>query len=154
MDHNGNGIGKLDNKVIFIPKTITGDICDIEIYKEYKNYDIGRLNNIIEKSNDRVDNICPYYNICGGCNISNLDYNKQLDYYEEVLSSTSFYTSKPELVKKLNGVAKSWCTRTTDGDSDGPYENSYICFTETGAGTSIGVNGEVGISPAFRIGSN
>ena len=80
MDHNGNGIGKLDNKVIFIPKTITGDICDIEIYKEYKNYDIGRLNNIIEKSNDRVDNICPYYNICGGCNISNLDYNKQLDY--------------------------------------------------------------------------
>lgn len=80
MDHNGNGISKVDNKVIFIPKTITGDICDIKIYKEYKNYDIGRLNNIIEKSNDRVDTICPYYNICGGCNISNLNYNKQLDY--------------------------------------------------------------------------
>ena len=31
MDHNGNGIGKKDNKVIFIPKTITGDICDVKI---------------------------------------------------------------------------------------------------------------------------
>ena len=33
MDHNGNGIGKLDNKVIFIPKTITGDIF-ISIYSD------------------------------------------------------------------------------------------------------------------------
>ena len=80
MDHSGNGIGKIDNKVIFIPKTITNDLCDIEIKKEYKNYNIGRLNKIIKKSNDRVDNICPYYNNCGGCNISNLNYQKQLEF--------------------------------------------------------------------------
>ena len=80
MDHSGNGIGKIDNKVVFIPKTITNDLCNIEIKKEYKNYNIGRLNKIIEKSSDRVDNICPYYNICGGCNISNLNYQKQLQF--------------------------------------------------------------------------
>ncbi len=80
MDHNGNGIGKIDNKVIFIPKTITNDICDIEIKKEYKNYNIGRLNKIIKKNNDRTNSICPYYNNCGGCNISNLNYQKQLEF--------------------------------------------------------------------------
>lgn len=80
MDHNGNGISKVDNKVIFIPKTITGDICDIEIVKSYKNYDIGKLNKIIIKSVDRNESLCPYYNTCGGCNISNLSYNKQLDF--------------------------------------------------------------------------
>ena len=80
MDHTGNGIAKIDNKVIFIPKTVTMDICDIEIYKSYKNYDIGRLNKIIKKSPDRVDSICPYYQVCGGCNISNLDYQKQLEF--------------------------------------------------------------------------
>ena len=26
MDHLGRGIGKIDNKVIFVPKALTGDI--------------------------------------------------------------------------------------------------------------------------------
>lgn len=80
MDHNGNGIGKINDKVVFIPKTITGDICEIEIKNSYKKYDVGRLIKIIEKSNDRIDKICPYYDICGGCNISNLSYDNQLKY--------------------------------------------------------------------------
>ena len=80
MDHSGNGIGKIDNKICFIPKTITNDICEINIYKENRNYNIGRLNKIVEKSNDRTNSICPYYNNCGGCNISNLTYKKQLEF--------------------------------------------------------------------------
>ena len=80
MDHNGNGIGKINDKIIFVTKTITGDICEVEIKNSYKKYDVGRLIKIIEKSNDRVDKICPYYDICGGCNISNLSYDNQLDY--------------------------------------------------------------------------
>ena len=80
MDHSGNGIGKIDNKVIFVPKTITGDICDVEIIKSYKNYDIGRLKKIVNDSPNRINSLCPYYNICGGCNISNLDYDKQLEF--------------------------------------------------------------------------
>ena len=36
MDHLGNGIAKDNNKVIFVPKTVTDDICDIDIYKKYK----------------------------------------------------------------------------------------------------------------------
>lgn len=80
IDHKGNGIGKINNKVVFVPKTITGDICDIEIIKSYKNYDIGKLNKIEEESIDRINAKCPYYQICGGCNISNLDYDKQLEF--------------------------------------------------------------------------
>ena len=33
IDHKGNGIARIDNKIIFIPKSITGDIVDIEIVK-------------------------------------------------------------------------------------------------------------------------
>ena len=29
---------------------------------------------------DRIDSLCPYYNTCGGCNISSLNYSKQLEY--------------------------------------------------------------------------
>ena len=80
MDHKGNGIGKIDNKIIFIPKSITGDLVDIEIVKSHKKYDEGRVLEIIESSCDRIDSLCPYYDVCGGCNISNLSYNKQLEY--------------------------------------------------------------------------
>ena len=80
IDHLGNGIGKINNKVIFVPKSITGDICDIEIYKSYKKYDIGKINKVIKESELRKEVLCPYFTICGGCNISNLDYQEQLKF--------------------------------------------------------------------------
>ena len=83
MDHKGNGIGKINNKVIFIPKAITGDFLDIEIVKSHKKYDEGRILKIIEASDNRIDSLCPYYDICGGCNISNLCYSDQLEYKKD-----------------------------------------------------------------------
>ena len=79
-DHLGNGIGKIDNKIVFVPKSIPGDICNIDIYKSHKKYDKGRLREIITASNSRIDARCPYYNECGGCNISNLSYDNQLSF--------------------------------------------------------------------------
>ena len=80
LDHKGNGIARIDNKIVFIPKTIVGDVVDIDIVKNHKKYDDGRVNKIISGSEDRIDSLCPYYEICGGCNISNLNYSKQLEY--------------------------------------------------------------------------
>ena len=80
MDHLGNGIAKNDNKVIFIPKSITNDTCDIDIVDNHKKYDRGKINKIVKKSSLRIDAICPYYEECGGCNISNLSYDKQLEF--------------------------------------------------------------------------
>lgn len=80
MDHKGSGIARYNNKICFIPKCINDDIVDIDIVKSHKKYDDGRVNKIISKSDKHVDAICPYYDICGGCNISNLDYNNQLIY--------------------------------------------------------------------------
>ena len=80
MDHKGNGIGKIDNKVIFIPKSVAGDYVDIDIYKENKKYNIGKINKIVDKSDLRINAVCPYYEVCGGCNISNLNYADQLEF--------------------------------------------------------------------------
>ena len=80
MDHLGNGIGKIDNKVIFVPKAVPGDLCEINIIKNNKKYDVAKIEEIIEPSIDRTKASCPFYHICGGCNISNLNYKKQLDF--------------------------------------------------------------------------
>lgn len=80
IDHKGNGIARVDNKIVFIPKSITGDVVDIDIVKGHKKYDEGRVKCVIQSSDDRIESLCPYYKICGGCNISTLNYGKQLEY--------------------------------------------------------------------------
>lgn len=82
MDHMGSGIAKDNNKVIFIPKSIPGDICEVEIVKDNQKYAKGKIVNFISKSELRTKALCPYYQECGGCNISNLDYKNQLNFKE------------------------------------------------------------------------
>lgn len=80
MNHQAMGIAKINGKVVFIPKVIVGDIVDIDIIKEYKNYSIGKVNKIIKKSTKRVNVLCPYYDVCGGCSISAYTYQDELEY--------------------------------------------------------------------------
>lgn len=80
IDHKGNGITRINNKIVFVPKSIVGDYLDIEIVKKHKKYDEGKIKKILKNSIDRIESICPYYDVCGGCNISNLNYSKQLEY--------------------------------------------------------------------------
>lgn len=106
IDHKGNGIGRIENKVQFIPKCIPGDCVDVEIVKSHKKYDEGRVREIIHASCDRIDSICPYYEKCGGCHISNLNYGKQLDYKKnKVINIFKKYLNmdiRPEIIGSDN----------------------------------------------------
>ncbi len=82
IDHLGRGISKIAGKVCFIPKSIPGDIVNVSLYKENKNYNILKLDNIDSLSSLRCDYKCPYYLECGGCNIRGLNYQEQLKFKE------------------------------------------------------------------------
>ncbi len=83
LDHQGRGIGKVNNKIIFVPNTLPQEKVEVEITKEKKNFLEGKLLHILEKSPDRIDSLCPYYPTCGGCQLLHLPYLKQLEYKEE-----------------------------------------------------------------------
>lgn len=83
LNHLGQGITRIDNKITFVPKTISGDIINLEITKSHKNYNEAKLLKIVKPSPDRIEYKCPYYNRCGGCNIANLEYTNQLKYKKE-----------------------------------------------------------------------
>lgn len=80
MDHNGSGIGRIDDKVVFVPKSIVGDYVDAEVIRDNKKYMNGIIKEIIAPSSKRQEAICPYYEKCGGCQISNLSYLEQLEF--------------------------------------------------------------------------
>ena len=43
VSSDGNGVGTVDGFTVFVPMTVTGDICDVLIVKVLTRYAIGRL---------------------------------------------------------------------------------------------------------------
>ena len=78
MTSDGSGVGKVDSLVIFVPDTAVGDICDVRILKVKKNVCYGKIENIIEKSADRIDPVCPVSSRCGGCVYRHMSYEAEL----------------------------------------------------------------------------
>lgn len=80
QNNEGAGICKIDGITTFVPYTVSGDIVNIKLIKNHKNFNEGILDSIITKSNERQDAICPYYYECGGCNLMHQSYKYQLEF--------------------------------------------------------------------------
>ena len=85
LSHDLRGITKIDNKITFIPKTLPEEVVNIRITKQKKKFNDGCLTTIIEESKDRVKYICPYYDICGGCDTGHILYSKSIMYKKDMV---------------------------------------------------------------------
>ena len=85
LSHDMRGITRIDNKVTFIDNTLPGEVVNIKLTKQKKDINEGKVLSFVEQSLDRVKPICPYYNVCGGCNISHIDYLKSVMYKKEIV---------------------------------------------------------------------
>ncbi|MEF2919641.1 MAG: TRAM domain-containing protein, partial [Acutalibacteraceae bacterium] len=54
MTTEGSGVGKIDGTAVFITNTAIGDVIKTKIIKTSKNYAIGRIEEIITPSPDRI----------------------------------------------------------------------------------------------------
>ena len=80
IGQGGVGIGKYDGFTVFVEGGLLNDKVKVKINKSKKNYAVGDIIEIIEKSPFRVDRLCSdSLKDCGGCQIQELDYKKQLE---------------------------------------------------------------------------
>lgn len=102
LDHYGRGIARIDGKTVFVENALPTETVIASITKEKKNFIEGETIDFINKSNDRIEPICPYYNECGGCNIMHIDYNNQLEFKEnkvkEVLNKFCNYDNVKSII--------------------------------------------------------
>ena len=80
IGQGGVGVGKYEGFTVFVEGGLLQDKVKVKINKSKKNYAVGDIVEIIEKSPFRVDRICSdELKDCGGCQIQELNYNKQLE---------------------------------------------------------------------------
>ena len=80
MGSEGEGIGKINDFTVFIPKAVTGDVVEIRIVKVKKSFGYGKLVKLITPSPFREEPICEVADTCGGCQLQHLSYEAQLDW--------------------------------------------------------------------------
>ncbi len=81
----GEGVGRVNNFVVFVPYGVPGDTVEVEITEVKKNYARGRILRIIESSRRRIRPRCPIYTECGGCQLQHIDYDAQLYYKTKIV---------------------------------------------------------------------
>ena len=95
MDDFGRGICYVDDKITFVPNSLTDDLLDIEITKETKKYNIGKIKKVLE-TKEKISP-CPYSNECGGCSLLRMDYSNTLAFKKQKLENLFKKFGKLEL---------------------------------------------------------
>ena len=79
----GKALSRVDGKVIFIEGAVPGDVVDVRLTKNKKDWAEGKVERIHHYSEDRVAPFCEHFGVCGGCKWQMLPYEKQLQYKQQ-----------------------------------------------------------------------
>jgi 23S rRNA (uracil1939-C5)-methyltransferase len=74
----GKAVARVDNRVVFIPFAVPGDIVDVQVTKRKRAFFEGRIVHFHEYSPYRIEPVCEHFGLCGGCRWQNMRYDKQL----------------------------------------------------------------------------
>lgn len=79
----GKSLARVDGKVVFIEDVVPGDVVDIRVFKNKKDWAEGFPAHFHSYSNSRVEPFCEHFGVCGGCQWQMLPYEKQLEYKQK-----------------------------------------------------------------------
>ncbi|MFL5615800.1 MAG: class I SAM-dependent RNA methyltransferase [Gemmatimonadaceae bacterium] len=82
----GDGVGRANGLVVFVPRTAPGDLARIRV-DSVKRFARGHLESLVRPSPDRVDPPCAHYtrDRCGGCQLQHIRYAAQLDAKQSIV---------------------------------------------------------------------
>ncbi len=85
---NGEGVGvSPDGKVAFVPYALQGEEVVANTQCVKKSYVECSLNSINKTSEFRTNAKCPYYEICGGCQLQHIEYNEALKIKQQIIQN-------------------------------------------------------------------
>ena len=74
----GQGVAKIEGCAVFVPNAIAGEKCTVRIEKVGKTWAAGKMVEILDRSEHRINRVCPVAKLCGGCDFHHMDYAEEL----------------------------------------------------------------------------
>lgn len=134
--HGGEAIGRLDGRVVFVPRGLPGEEVEVELVQDKPDYARGEIVEILRASPERVEPPCPYFNQgCGGCSWQHATYTTQLEFKRTIVAEQlrrigGFHDSE-RLVLPTVGMVEPWHYRNHARFSVG-RRFGELCFTKQG----------------------
>lgn len=116
LDNFGRGITYINDKICFVENALDGEIVDIEIITDKKKYQEAKVRKHLKISDKRIKEDCPFSKICGGCNISHMNYSDENEFKKEKVK---------QLVEKYTNVNSS-LVRNIEFNERNNYRNKIV----------------------------
>ena len=97
----GKSIAKEAGKVVFIEGAVPGDVVDVRLSKNKKDWAEGRAIRFREFSAERTTPFCAHFGVCGGCKWQMLPYAKQLEYKQDEVAQQMKRIGKVDLPEMM-----------------------------------------------------
>lgn len=102
----GKALAKVDGKVIFIEGAVPGDIVDVRLSKNKKDWAEGKAIAFSSYAPHRETPFCNHFGVCGGCKWQMLPYAMQLQYKQNEVAQHLRRIGKvalPEILPIIGG---------------------------------------------------
>ncbi|MBI3574322.1 MAG: 23S rRNA (uracil(1939)-C(5))-methyltransferase RlmD [Gammaproteobacteria bacterium] len=86
LNYDGCGVAHVNGKVTFIEDALPGETVKLRYLNRRKNYDSGKLIEVLSPSPDRVAPACAHFGTCGGCSLQRLHPEAQIRAKQQVLA--------------------------------------------------------------------
>lgn len=87
LDYQGLGVAKINGKTWFVENALPNEKVKAVILDEKRQYGLARAVKILQKSSDRVEPQCQFYQQCGGCQTLHIAINLQRQAKQKALFS-------------------------------------------------------------------
>lgn len=79
----GKALARREGKVIFIEGAVPGDVADLLLLKNKKDWAEAKVLAFKKLASERVEPFCTHFGICGGCQWQMLPYSEQLKFKQQ-----------------------------------------------------------------------
>lgn len=108
LDHQGRGVGHADGKAIFVEGALPGEDVTYSVFRKKPSYELAQLGTILRSAASRVEPLCPYFGVCGGCAMQHLEPSAQVVAKQQVLEDNLAHIGKVKpdrMLPPIHGIA-------------------------------------------------
>jgi 23S rRNA (uracil1939-C5)-methyltransferase len=107
----GRSLARWNGKVVFVERTVPGDVVDVFLFKNKKDWAEGYPVAFHELSPQRVNPFCSHFGDCGGCQWQMVSYDRQLQFKQQQVKDALQRIGKiplPEMLPIVGAVEERY----------------------------------------------